>query len=163
MPLSVADLPALNHARELMAERGMVLLGVWGLLNLVVSGYYVARIDARTAVHHFHFMNVAWNVVNTLVAVWGVLQANPWGVASLSLAESLAAQARFEKLLLLNAALDVGYLLIGLWLHHRAATAERPERLHGYARSLLLQGGFLFFFDLAFYFVYHQFAAQLGQ
>ncbi|MBT2556323.1 hypothetical protein J7E24_00850 [Hymenobacter sp. ISL-91] len=161
MPLFVADLPAINHARELMAERGMVLLGVWALLNLVVSGYYVARTDARTEAHHFHFMNVAWNVVNTLLAVWGVLQANPWGVAGLSRTESLAAQARFENLLLLNAALDVGYLLIGLWLHRRADSAERPERLRGYARSLWLQGGFLLLFDLTFYFVYHQFAAQL--
>lgn len=163
MPIFVADLPAINQARELMAEHGMGLLGVWALLNLVVSGYYVSRTDARTAVYHFHFMNVAWNVVNTLLAVWGILRAQPQGVAGLSLTDSLAAQQRFENLLLINAALDVGYVLIGLWLHRRAFTAERPERLRGYARSLWLQGGFLFVFDLSFYFAYHQFAAQLVQ
>ncbi|WP_019946575.1 DUF6992 family protein [Hymenobacter aerophilus] len=162
MPLSAADLPALNHARELMAEHGMGLLGAWALLNLLISGYYVSRTDARTVAHHFHFMNVAWNVVNTLLAVWGILRAQPNSVAGLSLADSLAAQRSFENLLLLNATLDVGYLLIGLWLHRRAGSAERPERLEGYARSLWLQGGFLFVFDLIFYFVYHQFAAQLG-
>ncbi|SDY43647.1 DUF6992 family protein [Hymenobacter psychrophilus] len=163
MPIFATDLPAINQARELMAEHGMGLLGVWALLNLVISGYHVSRTDARTAAHHFHFMNVAWNMVNTLLAVWGILRAQPQGVAGLSLADSLAAQQSFEHLLLINAALDVGYVLIGLWLHRRAPAAERPERLHGYARSLWLQGGFLLCFDLTFYFAYHQFAAQLVQ
>ncbi|SES79747.1 DUF6992 family protein [Hymenobacter actinosclerus] len=162
MPLSAVDLPAINHARELMAEHGMGLLGAWALLNLLVSGYRVSRTDARTAAYHFHFMNVAWNVVNTLLAVWGILRAQPNGVAGLSLSDSLAAQRSFENLLLLNVGLDVGYVLIGYWLHRRAATAERPERLRGYAQSLWLQGGFLLCFDLGFYFAYHQFAAQLG-
>ena len=161
MPFFAADLPAVNQARELMAEHGMGLLGVWALLNLLISGYHVSRTDARTAVHHFHFMNVAWNVVNTLLATWGILRAQPYGVAGLSLTDSLAAQRSFENLVLLNAALDVGYVLIGYWLKRRAATAERPERLLGYARSLWLQGGFLFLFDLTLYFAYHQFAAQL--
>jgi hypothetical protein len=131
------------------------------LLNLVVSGYYVARTDTRTAGHHFHLMNVAWNIVNTLIAVWGLLQAHPQQVAGLTLPASLAAQTRFEHILLLNAGLDVGYVAIGRWLQARAATAARPERMTGYSRSVLLQGGFLLLFDLGFYFVYHPYAAQL--
>ena len=160
MPATPA-LDLINHARELLAERGMAVLGAWTLLNLVVSGYHVARTDARTATHHFHLMNVAWNVVNTLIAVWGLLQAHPQQVAGLTLPESLAAQKHFENVLLLNAGLDVGYLAIGRWLQGRAATAERPERMTGYGRSVLLQGGFLLVFDLGFYAAYHPYAAQL--
>ena len=159
--LTPADLPIINHARELLAERGMGVLGAWALLNLVVSGYHVAHTDTRTAIHHFHLMNVAWNVVNALLAVWGILSAHPQQVAGLTLPESLAAQTHFENVLLLNAALDVGYVGIGQWLRGRAATADRPERMEGYGRSVLLQSGFLLVFDLGFYALYHQYAAQL--
>ncbi|WP_460622795.1 DUF6992 family protein [Hymenobacter tenuis] len=156
-------LPVLNHARELLAERGMAVLGTWALLNLVISGYYVARTDTRTQAHHFHLMNVGWNVVNALLAVWGILQAHPQQVAGLTLAESLAAQFTFEKILLFNAGLDVAYLCVGSWLQARADTedAKRPERLAGFGRSLWLQGGFLLLFDVGFYLVYHTHAAAL--
>ncbi|MBT9393197.1 hypothetical protein KLP40_08475 [Hymenobacter sp. NST-14] len=159
--LPSAELIALNHSRELLTEQAMAVLGAWALLNLVGSGYYVARTDARTEVHHFHLMNVGWNVVNALLAVWGILRAHPNQVAGLTLPASLEAQTWLENLLLLNAGLDVGYLLLGSWLRRRAATAERPERLLGIGKSLWLQGGFLLVFDLAFYFTYHRFAAQL--
>ncbi|MBB4599731.1 hypothetical protein HNQ93_000789 [Hymenobacter luteus] len=160
-----AALPGINHARELLAERGMAVLGFWALLNLVVSCYHVARTDVRSEVHHFHLMNMSWNVINALLAVWGILQAHPQQVAGLGLAESLSAQFSFEKILLLNVGLDVAYLCIGSWLRARAAApaAARPERLAGFGRSLWLQGGFLLVFDAAFYFVYHQHAAELLQ
>ncbi|TGE27403.1 DUF6992 family protein [Hymenobacter metallicola] len=155
-------LPALNQSRELLAERGMAVLGAWALLNLVVSGYYVARTDARSASHYFHQMNVGWNFVNAILAVVGMLRAHPYQVAGLTLAASLTAQFDFEKLLLLNVGLDVAYLVTGSWLRTRSLTAERrPERLLGFGQSLWLQGGFLLFFDLGFYLLYHRFAAQL--
>jgi len=158
-----AALPTINQARELFAEHAMAVLGGWALLNLLVSGYFVARTDARTMLHHFHLMNVGWNVVNALLAVVGLLRANPNGVANLTLADSLTAQFNFEKLLVLNLGLDVAYLCVGSWLQARAATDFRPERLLGFGRSLWLQGGFLLVFDSALYLLYHPFAAQLLQ
>lgn len=157
-----AALPALNHTRELLAERGMAVLGTWALLNLLLSGYYITRTDTRTERHHFHLMNVGWNFVNVLLAVWGILQARPNQVSTLSLAESLAAQFTFEKILLFNAGLDVAYLCVGSWLRARGATApKRPERLLGFGRSMWLQGGFLLVFDVGFYLIYHGQAAAL--
>ncbi|QDA60498.1 DUF6992 family protein [Hymenobacter jejuensis] len=155
-------LPALNHARELLAERGMSVLGAWALLNLLVSGYYVARTDPRTEAHYFHQMNVGWNIINAVLAVVGMLRAHPNQVAGLTLADSLEAQFNFEKILLINAGLDVAYLAVGSWLRARAASAPlRPERLFGFGRSLWLQGGFLLLFDTGFYFVYHRYAGAL--
>ena len=161
--LATAALPAINQARELVAERAMAVLGGWALLNLLVSGYFVARTDARTMPHHFHLMNVGWNVVNLLLAVIGLLRANPYGVGNLTLADSLTAQFNFEKLLVLNLGLDVAYLCIGSWLQARAATDSKPVRLLGFGRSLWLQGGFLLLFDSGLYLLYHRFAAQLLQ
>jgi hypothetical protein len=141
----------------------MAVLGSWALLNLLVSGYFVKQTDARTETHHFHLMNVGWNVINALLAVWGILQAHPKGVAGLTLAESLTAQFTFEKILLFNAGLDVAYVCVGSWLRARAGTAgaSRPERLLGYGRSLWLQGGFLLLFDAGFYLIYHRWASEL--
>ncbi|SNC76115.1 hypothetical protein SAMN06265337_3222 [Hymenobacter gelipurpurascens] len=157
-----AALQLINHARELLAERGMAVLGTWGLLNLVVSGYLAKRAAPRSEDYYFHLMNIGWNMVNVLLAVWGILRAHPAQVASMTLPESLAAQFDFEKILLFNAGLDVAYVCIGSWLRARADSAdERPERLAGFGRSLWLQGGFLFLFDVGFYLVYHPFAGQL--
>jgi hypothetical protein len=163
MPLPTPDaLPLINHTRELLAERGMAVLATWALLNLVVSGYWLPRTDGRTPTHHFHQLNVGWNFVNATLAVVGMLRAHPGQVAGMTLAGSLAAQFDFEKILLLNAGLDVAYVCVGSWLRARAAgPAKRPERLLGFGRSLWLQGGFLLLFDLSFYFVYHQHAGQL--
>jgi len=75
-------------------------------------------------------MNVGWNLVNAGLAVFGLLSAHPGQVAGLSLADSLTAQFNFEKILLLNAGLDVAYIATGSWLRARAASADRrPERL----------------------------------
>ncbi|TGE09752.1 DUF6992 family protein [Hymenobacter fodinae] len=161
--LSSEILPAINQARELLAERGMAVLGSWALLNLLVSGYMVKQTDARTETHHFHLMNVGWNAVNALLAVWGILRAHPASVAGLTLAESLTAQFQFEKILLFNAGLDVAYVCVGSWLRARAHAvgAVRPERLLGFGRSLWVQGTFLFLFDVGFYLLYHRWAGEL--
>lgn len=159
-----AALPAINMARELLAERGMGLLGAWALLNLLVSGYHVTRTDTRTEPHYFHQMNIGWGLVNVLLAVWGLVQAHPNQVAGLTLSDSLTAQFTFEKILLLNAGLDVAYVCTGSWLRARAATtAHKPERLRGFGRALWVQGGFLLLFDVGFYLLYHRYAALLLQ
>lgn len=154
-------LSAINHARELLAERGMGVLGAWALLNLLVSGYHVMHADPRSEARYFHLMNVGWAFVNTALAVWGLLRANPNHIAGLPLADSLAAQFTFEKILLFNAGLDVAYICCGSWLRARAATTIPPEKLLGYGRSLWVQGGFLLLFDLGFYLLYHRYADEL--
>lgn len=155
-------LPAINQARELLAERGMAVLGTWALLNLLVSGYLVNGSEPRTETAYFHQMNLGWNLVNVALAVWGMLQAHPNHVADLTLPDSLVAQFNVEKMLLFNAGLDVAYVCVGSWLRARAATTPRlPQRLLGFGRSLWLQGGFLLVFDVAFYLVYHTQAARL--
>ncbi|MCC2547343.1 hypothetical protein LJY25_12885 [Hymenobacter sp. BT175] len=161
LPAPLARLPAINHSRELLAEQGMAVLGAWALLNLLVSGYYVAQSDSRTEGRWFHLMNVSWNVVNAVLAVVGMLRAHPGDVASLTLAASLAAQFDFEKILLLNAGLDVAYIAVGSWLRAGAPRHAKPVRQLGFGRSLWVQGSFLLLFDLGFYFVYHRHAAEL--
>ncbi|GAA4392807.1 DUF6992 family protein [Hymenobacter koreensis] len=155
-------LDAINYHRETLAQQGMGVLGAWALLNFVVSGWFIANRPRSGERYYFHQMNVAWNVVNLALAVWGILRARPLHVAGLSLAESLAAQSSLESILLFNAGLDVAYIATGAWLRARAATtAQLPERLSGFGRSLWVQGGFLLLFDVGLYVLYHRYAAQL--
>lgn len=157
-----ATLDALNLQRELLAQRGMGVLGAWALLNLLLSGWLVARTGPRLARHYFHQMNIGWGAINAALATWGIIQARPLDAAGFTLADSLRAQFDFEKLLLVNAGLDVAYLVVGAWLRARAATAEeRPERLQGFGQSVTLQGAFLLVFDAGLYLLYHRFAGAL--
>ena len=164
-PTPLSDLATFNYARELFVQQAMGVLGVWALLNLLVSGYHVTQADPRTDAYYFHQMNAAWNVVNALLAAWGLLHASPRTAAGFTLAESQAAQLSIERILLINAGLDLLYIGIGSWLRARGAegsSSSRPERLRGFGLSLWLQGGFLLLFDLSLYLFYHQYAATLA-
>jgi hypothetical protein len=72
----------------------------------------------------------------------------------LNFAESIREHESIRRILLFNAGLDVGYMATGLYLRERANRAENSERLRGYGNSLLLQGAFLFTFDLIMFAVH---------
>ncbi len=55
-----------------------------------------------------------------------------------------------QKVLLLNAGLDVGYMAFGGYLWQRGSS-EDNARLTGYGQSLILQGAFLMAFDLTLF------------
>lgn len=87
-------------------------------------------------------------------AAWGLVDAGIAAVADRRRVAKLAAGADprrerrwLRRLLLLNAGLDVGYLLVGLaWL----GRPGRPGRsAAGHGAAIVLQGGFLLVFDLA--------------
>lgn len=146
-----AWLAAYQH-HELLLGRGLSVLGAWALLNLCLSGYNLPRTDRRTWQFHFHLMNCAWGFVNAVLAAVGILRTHPGkSAAALGPAGALADVHFTGQVFLFNAALDVGYLLVALWLLNRATypSANRPERLYGYGRSVQLQGAFLLVFDVA--------------
>jgi hypothetical protein len=137
---------------ELLLGRGLSVLGVWALLNLCVSGYNLPRVDRREAAHHFHLMNCAWAFVNAVLAAVGILRTHPGRPpADFGPSAALADRHTTGQIFLFNALLDIGYLLVALWLLNRATypSAKRPERLAGYGRSVQLQGAFLLVFDVA--------------
>jgi hypothetical protein len=72
--------------------------------------------------------------------------------ASFDLAASISEQAKMEKLLLFNAGLDIGYMAAGLWMMERSKNIQKnPELWEGFGKSVILQGAFLFVFDLALF------------
>jgi hypothetical protein len=72
------------------------------------------------------------------------------------------AQQKLQRIFLLNAGLDVGYIMAGAWMHERAGNVTKnSDRLRGFGRSIALQGAFLFVFDLGAYFYHNRLDAGL--
>jgi len=143
---------AAYQARELLLGRGLAVLGVWALANLIGSGYQLPRTDRREAPHHFHFMNCCWGFINAILAAVGILRTHPGAPpAGFSALDAAFDQQHIVQIFQLNAALDLGYLLLGWWLVARAARPAlqpiTPVRLLGYGRSIWMQGSFLLVFD----------------
>ncbi|MCB0846751.1 MAG: hypothetical protein KDE26_26060, partial [Bacteroidetes bacterium] len=74
--------------------------------------------------------------------------------------KTVKAQNQIEKILLFNAGLDLAYIASGAYLIERSKTnpanAGRAEQFNGYGQSLILQGGFLFVFDLTAFLIHQR-------
>jgi hypothetical protein len=134
-------------------KHGMIVLGSWAGLNM--GSGLILRNNTLGATKYFHEMNVLWNSVNLVIALNGFAQTQKEQPAT-SPFKILDKQLRLEKNLLFNAGIDVAYSMAGLWMLERAnqmQTQEKRDRLRGYGRSLIMQGAFLFAYDLGFFLV----------
>lgn len=152
-----------NQSRYQIDQQLMVGLGSWAASNFVLSG--IGWNQAQTPEErYFHQMNVFWNVVNIGLAVPGYLKAHQ-ADSYLSEEKTILAQRKTEQIFLLNTCLDVAYVSSGVLLMQRAQELglQEPQgqRLSGYGKSLLVQGGFLFFFDLTAYCIHKKHGSAL--
>jgi hypothetical protein len=132
-------------------DQGLMLgLGSWAVSNFVASGIGWATVPEGEA-HYFHQMNVLWNTVNLGLAIPGYLKAKNTAQPS-TLTETMQLQRKTENIFLMNTGLDVVYMGSGLLLRTMAAkNVDKQAQFNGYGNSLLMQGGFLFLFDLTAY------------
>ena len=144
------ELDQFNSTRVRTDQKLMLTLGSWAAVNLVGSGigWVITEPGELTS---FHQMNVMWNAVNISLAVPGYFKAKK-GNKTLSLGQTIEEQFRTEKVFLFNSALDLTYMTAGILLRNEAKyNLEKSDQFMGFGNSLLLQGGFLFLFDLAAY------------
>lgn len=124
----------------------MFALGGWAVANMAVGaiGYGLER-DER--LRWLYLGIAAWNVVNLGLAVVGLV--SDWGrdPKSFDAKQSLVETEKQEKVLLVNAGLDVAYLATAAFLWQRG-DATSDARLVGLGRALLIQGAFLLGFDI---------------
>ncbi len=149
----LADLEVINQTRLDYNQQGMLILGTWAVVNLILGAVASFRTSGQTQA--FHQMNAYWNVVNLGIAAYGFWQASQ--VTVLNFWEVLLAQHQIEKVLLANAALDFGYIALGLYLIEKGRRLEKDKWL-GFGKSIVLQGTFLLLFDAILY----GFQQQLG-
>lgn len=152
------DIPQMDtlYARQMQINKnGMKVLGGWALGNMVWGGIMMTQTEGAT--QSFHQTNVVWNGVNVAIAGLGYYGAmrkksNP------SFEDVRKINEKTRQSLLFNAGLDLGYMALGGWLIERSKRdMDNREMLEGAGWSLVLQGGFLFTFDLLFYGVQNRF------
>ena len=138
---------AFNENRLRINKTGMLVLGSWAVANIAWGSIAAQNTSGTTKA--FHQMNAGWNLVNLAIAGAGYYSATKGGVG-LTLLETFEAQKSMENILLFNAGLDVGYVMGGLYLQSLALKyPNRSDQLRGFGRSLVLQGAFLFLFDVS--------------
>ncbi len=142
-----------NQQRNEINETGMKVLGGWAIANIAVGSVAFYRTKGTT--RYFNQMNIFWNIVNL-----GIVTAGFYGVKEASHKQfnpkqSLAEQRKTERILLINAGLDLAYIAGGVYLNKRGIS-KNSDRLHGYGNAVILQGAFLFLFDSAMFGIQHQ-------
>lgn len=151
------ELGLFNSTRIDYNRKGMVILGSWAFGNMLWGG--VAASQTTGSDKAFHQMNLYWNSVNLVIAGLGYWHASK-SPEAMSLWETIEAQQGIEKVLLVNAALDLGYMAGGLYLKERGLR-KNNERLQGFGKSVILQGAFLLTFDAIMYGFHHHHAQAL--
>ncbi len=144
------SLVEVNKVRNRTVKNGMLVLGSWSLANIAYAPFAAANSSGENK--YFHEMNGYWNLINLGLSGVGYIAASKYDPSKFGLAESLSEHNKLEKTLLFNAGLDLAYIAGGFYLKERALNVnERSEMFSGFGNSIILQGAFLFVFDLSFY------------
>jgi glucose uptake protein GlcU len=148
------DLQHFNEIRLNKTKTAMTILGTWAVGNIAVGSVLASKKEGEDKA--FHQMNALWNGVNLTLAGFGLYSAVTADPASFGLFETFNEQQKLQKILLFNAGLDVGYMAGGLYFREKGKNTldlEKSVKYKGWGKSILLQGAFLFAFDLGTYFV----------
>ncbi len=130
-----------------ITKTGMFTLGGWSLGNIVVNAALLS--GPKNSTRYFHEMNIYWNLVNLAIAGGGYWANQKSRGKARSVYGILERQHKIEKSLLFNAGLDVAYMAAGQLLRERAKhVSGNSQRLEGFGNGLILQGAFLFTFDV---------------
>jgi hypothetical protein len=142
---------AFEENRKQHQKRATLALGTWSVIN--IGGGLVLQEKHTGSEKYFHQMNAGWNIVNLGIAAvgfWKAARSNSKSTFDTAWNE----YESYRKTLLFNAGLDVGYMMGGLYLMERSNRfrGRKADRNEGWGKSILLQGAFLFGFDLVAYF-----------
>ena len=147
-----------NQERLDLNRTGMQILGSWAAGNMLLSATQLRQTDPIK--RSYHQMNLAWNGVNIAIAAFGYFQGLDGDLAK-TLAYTLDEQYSIEKILLLNAGLDMVYMAGGWYLLERSRRADKPHQLNGFGRAVIVNGAFLFLFDVILHQVHVHHRAEL--
>lgn len=148
-----ADLRQFTQQRIQHQKTLGLTLGGYALANIAVGSIAAGRTTGETK--YFHQMNVYWNLFNLGIAGVGLLGSRRKTGEGETLADAVRQHENMKQVLLINAGLDVAYVVGGAYLRERANTKpDRADQLRGYGSAVMVQGGFLLAFDLVNYFMF---------
>lgn len=141
-------LSSINESRFDIQRKGMLVLGSWALGNMAIGAIRLGQTSGEDKA--FQQMQVGWSLINMTIATWGYFGTQNTDYLTWDTYQSVHEHYKMQKILLFNAGLDVGYMLGGAYLMERGKReVKNAERLRGFGRSILLQGAFLFVFDVS--------------
>ena len=132
-------------------QNAMLVLGSWAVGNILVGSY--GNFTTTGVTKYFHQFNVMWNVVNLVLATFGYFNSVNKKTIDQSQIDIIKDFNSLQNFLLLNAGLDVAYIIAGFYLKEKSTRHKRSNLLAGYGNSLILQGSFLLLFDVSFFFI----------
>ncbi|MCB0793810.1 MAG: hypothetical protein KDB88_03660 [Flavobacteriales bacterium] len=142
-----------NARRVQISQRATWVLGGWAAANLGAGALVRAGAEPGSEAWHFGNMTMGWSAINLGIAVPGLLALHKEASNTQDIPGTFKAQRRTETLYLINTGLDLGYMGLGLWMQERGlrTTGEDGARLRGFGNAILVQGAFLFAYDLVAY------------
>jgi hypothetical protein len=129
---------------------GMYVLGSWAVLNIAAGGYGWSQHSGKRM--YFDQMNLFWNAVNISIAGFALYSNYNTDISLMSDHDMMAGHLRIENILLISTGFNIAYIGTGLLMRQLAdRSPRRSDLVKGYGSSIILQGAFLFVFDLALY------------
>ena len=128
-------------------QQSLSLLSGWSVGNLIYSPLATKNLfSPKSTNEYFHQMNFSWNLLNVGIAGLGHIIVNrdskkPWDMKTL-----YDKKKKAEKSIIINMGLDLAYMVTGLLLKNNSESFMNK----GYGNSLILQGGYLLFYDAIF-------------
>ena len=151
-----------NERRIKLNKRSMLVLGGWATANILAGSILAGRSEGTRK--HFHQMNAYWNTVNLAIAGFGYYQATKEIPSDIDLAGTVGQQYSIQQALLFNTGLDIAYMAGGVYLVERSKNSSKYQaRLKGFGQSLILQGAFLFAFDLSVFLMQQSYQPELKE
>ncbi len=148
-PAALAEIEGERHRIQMA---GLGTLTGWATLNLAVGGaaFALGTRDDADPTRWFHAGNAAWNSVNLVLGVSGLVgEQLRWRRGPVAAEDALRQGRRSAIVFAVNTGLDFVYvgagIGLGLWGQTQAAR-DRGVAV-GFGRALVLQGTFLGLFD----------------
>lgn len=142
--------------KRLGAQRSaMWALGAWAGVS-ILSGIGLSAQSDNVTLRYLGFQNIGWGAVNAAIAGFAlfglgaqVAALDAMNAGGDALLKELSEEHTFSKILLVNAGLDVGYMLAGGALMWAARNGlARSDEFFGSGLGVVIQGAFLLIFDI---------------
>ncbi len=139
-----------HRRRTTLGIAGMSVLTTWSVAN--IAGGTIGNFATTGRARFFHQGNALWNTVNLVIGVIGLVGQSRERKRPVDLATSRTRSEKAQLAFAINAGLDVLYIGAGgaMWqLGQDTLEGPTQARVVGYGQALVLQGAFLFAFDVA--------------
>lgn len=141
-------------------QRSFPLLLGWALGSMASGIFWMT--NRRGILAGLGSQFAGWGAVNLILAIFGIKSAGrnlqKQALGKISVEEHERQSGNFERLVLINAGLDVGYITFGAWLAR--TPSKKPEKHPGFRAGtgwgIAAQGAFLLIWDLLLALLVHR-------